>query len=283
MIRSKRTHYVSPFITCTLAAAVLFGTASRACADDGDLRWSPNWSRFSAAQYGLAGTMAASLVASTVMLDPVAEPRWQSGILLDDSARSMLALPGERGRKLASSASDFLALGLVLYPFVVDTVLVAGLSHHSPDVALQMGLIGLQSVLLTALVTDLTKELVGRDRPDGSNTESFLSGHTSGAFVGAGLICANHQNLQLYGDGPAGSIACGVALTAATAVGALRIAADRHHLSDVLAGATLGLAAGYLLPNLTNYDFGKSRSKGLTTVTPMLGEGTFGLTYTRTF
>jgi membrane-associated phospholipid phosphatase len=282
MIRSKRIHYTSQFITCTVAAAVLFGASSRACADDGDLRWSPNWSRFSAAQYGLAGTMAASLVASTVMLDPAAEPRWQSGILLDDSARSMLGL-SEHGRRIASSASDFLALGLVLYPFVVDTVLVAGLSHHSPDVALQMGLIGLQSVLLTALVTDLTKELVGRERPDGSNTESFLSGHTSGAFVGAGLICANHQNLRLYGDGPAGAVACGVALTAATAVGTLRIAADRHHLSDVLAGAALGLAAGYLLPNLTNYDFGKSRSKGLTTVTPMLGKGTFGLTYTRTF
>jgi membrane-associated phospholipid phosphatase len=297
MFKAVRIRSASPLILCTLVAAVWIGAACPVRADDGggDLRWSPGWSRFSPAQYALTATMAASLIASNALLGPPSEPRWQRGILLDDDARSMLAARSARDRKIASSTSDFLALGLVAYPFIVDTLLVAGLAHGSPGVAMQMGLIGLQAVLVTALVTDLTKELVGRARPDagrcaagdksacGSSTESFLSGHTSGAFVGAGLICANHQNLALYGDGPAGAIACGAALTAATAVGTLRIVADRHHLSDVLAGAALGLAAGYLLPNLTNYDFGKSKRKGLSTLSPMIGKGTFGLTYTRTF
>jgi len=295
MLRFIRFSDRSRFITCALAASLWCGAAGSASAEEPDLRWSPNWNRFTSTQYALSATMAGSLIATSVLLDPVAEPRWRQGVFLDDSARSMLAARSESGRRIASSASDFLALGLVLYPFAIDTLLVAGVLRGSPDVAMQMGLIGLQAVLLTGLVTELTKELVGRARPDagrcaagdqsacGSSSESFLSGHTSGAFVGAGLICANHQNLALYGDGPAGAIACGTALTAATAVGGLRIAADRHHLTDVLAGAALGLAAGYLLPNLTNFDFGKSREKSTSTLTPMLGKGTFGFTYTRTF
>ena len=295
MLRFNRFNHRSPLITCTLGVLLWCATPCSASADEPDLRWNPNWSRFTSTQYALSATMAASLVASSVLLDPVSEPRWQKAVFLDDGARSMLAARNEGGRRIASSASDFLALGLVVYPFAIDTLLVAGVLHGSPDVAMQMGLIGLQAVLLTALVTDLTKELVGRARPDsgrcaageqaacGSNTESFLSGHTSGAFVGAGLICANHQNLALYGDGPAGAIACGTALTAATAVGTLRIVADRHHMTDVLAGAALGLATGYLLPNLTNFDFGRSREQSTSTVTPMLGKGTLGLTYTRTF
>jgi membrane-associated phospholipid phosphatase len=172
---------------------------------------------------------------------------------------------------------------------------VAGGLHGSYDVAYQMALISLQAVLVTKLVTGLTKDLVGRARPDsgrceagnelacGSETESFISGHTSGAFAGAGLICAHHQNLPLYGDGAAGKVACGLGLGTATTVGALRLVAGRHHLSDVLAGAAVGLAAGYLLPNLTNYDFGASSGESGGVFMPLAGEDTLGITYLRTW
>jgi membrane-associated phospholipid phosphatase len=282
-------------IASALALLVWLATAASAAADDPDLRLRPQLSRFTTTQYALTAAMAVSLLASHALIEPASQARWQGGIFLDDDARSMLAARSKAGRRIAASASDVLSLGLVLYPFAIDALFVTGIIHHDIGLATQLGLIGLQSVLLTALVTDLTKDLVGRARPDaelcaageesacGSTNRSFLSGHTSSAFVGAGLICANHQNLKLYGDGPGGAIACGLSLSAATVAGTLRIVADRHHMTDVLAGAALGLAAGYLLPNLTNFDFGKSRDESNGVVTPMLGNGTFGLTYSGTF
>jgi hypothetical protein len=45
-----------------------------------------------------------------------------------------------------------------------------------------------------------------------------------------------------------------------------------------MAGAAVGLAAGYLLPNLTNFDFGAGgRSHG--SIMPIAGKDTAGLSY----
>ena len=202
-----------------------------------------------------------------------------------------------RGAAPPAHVSDWLLRGLLLYPFVIDSLLVAGVVHGSPDVAFQMSMISLQAVLITHLVTNLTKHLFGRSRPDsdrcaegdtlacGEQNMSFMSGHTSIAFVGAGLICAHHQNLPLYGDGAAGMATCGLALAAAGTVGTLRVVADRHHLSDVLAGAAVGLTAGYLLPNLINYDFGWTRklSKMGGSVYPIISRHSLGVGYVQTF
>jgi membrane-associated phospholipid phosphatase len=275
--------------------AVWLSASSSALADEPTLRWNPRWTRFTTAQYALAGAMAGGLLATDQFLQARSEPRWRSDILLDGQARSLLGADSEEDRQQASNISDFLAMGLVLYPFAIDTMFVAGGLHGSYDVAYQMALISLQAVLVTKLVTGLTKDLVGRARPDsgrceegnelacGTETESFISGHTSGAFAGAGLICAHHQNLPLYGDNVAGKVACGLGLGTATTVGALRLVAGRHHLSDVLAGAAVGLAAGYLLPNLTNYDFGASSEGGEGVFMPLAGEDTLGITYLRTW
>lgn len=72
--------------------------------------------------------------------------------------------------------------------------------------------------------TELLKRLTHRERPDGSDALSFPSGHTATASVNAhgwrwGLVVQ---------------------------VGYLRQAAWKHHLSDVLAGWGIGLAAGQI-------------------------------------
>lgn len=238
---------------------------------------------------------AGGMLASSTMMQSPSEPHWQSQILLDGPARNLLAASSEHSRARASTVSDYLGLGLALYPFAIDAWLVAGGVHRNADVAFQMTMIGMQSMFITSLVTNVTKHLVGRTRPDvhsckqgteigcTTQTESFLSGHTSMAFASAGLICANHQNLALYGKGPGGAIACGLSLGAATAVGTLRIVADRHYMSDVLAGAVLGLATGYLLPNIINYDFGKSSSSYARAFVPLASPTQIGVSYVGMF
>jgi membrane-associated phospholipid phosphatase len=285
--------------TPLVALTLLFAAASPAAAEDAPrLQWSPRWTKFTTTQYMLTGAMLGASFASEAWLRSAAQPRWRGNVLLDGQARGLLAAGTEAGRERASDVSSVLAYGIEAYPFLIDSVLVAGVLDESYEVAWQMGMIGVQAVLVSHLVTELTKRAVGRARPDlghcstghelacGTTTESFISGHTASAFVGAGLICAQHQNLRLYGSAAAGAITCGASLTAATTVGALRIVADRHHLSDVLAGAAVGLAAGYLLPNLLNYDFGASAAQSEAasgSLVPLATRSTLGIGYVGQF
>lgn len=76
-------------------------------------------------------------------------------------------------------------------------------------------------------------------RPDGSARNSFPSGHTATAFMGAELVRQEYGNW--YGA---------AAYTVATAIGVARIYNDRHWLSDVMAGAGFGVLSakvGYWL------------------------------------
>lgn len=73
-------------------------------------------------------------------------------------------------------------------------------------------------------VTELTKALAHRTRPDGSDRKSFYSGHTALAFVNTGW---RYQ----------------VSVPIALGVGYLRPAANRHYITDVLVGAGAGVLA----------------------------------------
>lgn len=127
----------------------------------------------------------------------------------------------------------------------IDDFLVAG------PYALRLGL-GLSGVrpalapgdefLVTALsnigtagVTLFLKHGVRSRRPDGSDTESFSSGHTALAFNAAELLHQAYRHKS-----PWISIA---GYSMASAVGVLRLANNRHHWADVLAGAAIGMAS----------------------------------------
>lgn len=77
---------------------------------------------------------------------------------------------------------------------------------------------------------------------------SFVSGHSSVAFA---LAVSTGSLASLRGDdGKEWVWATG--LTFAAATGYLRIAADRHYLTDVVAGAALGAAMGWVIPRLVD-------------------------------
>ena len=77
------------------------------------------------------------------------------------------------------------------------------------------------------------KLMTRRERPDDSNNHSFPSGHTSSAFATAAV-------LERHLGWKAGLPAYGFA----TYVGMARMSANKHHLSDVIMGAAVGIAAG---------------------------------------
>lgn len=89
-----------------------------------------------------------------------------------------------------------------------------------------------QAVIVNAVYTQALKHLVGRERPDGSNDLSFPSGHASNAFTMATVISRHYPKAAVPGFG------------VATYIALSRMASNKHHLSDIVAGAGFGFGVG---------------------------------------
>lgn len=205
--------------------------------------------RFQTWEYIGTGTMLAGLTAAQLLMKNEA-PRWRGGILVDQQMIALGRANTPEGELAARRASDYLLYGMFAWPYLDAGV---ALARNSPDVAFQMSLINTQAHTFTGLATFLIKRTVRRERPNESNSSSFLSGHASTAFTSAGLVCAHHSAMPLYGNKYADVGACVTALAAATATGSLRVIGNVHYASDVFAGATLGLISGWLLPKIIHY------------------------------
>lgn len=95
------------------------------------------------------------------------------------------------------------------------------------------------SQLSAALLVYPMKIIVSRERPNGSNNRSFPSGHATRAFVSAEFLHQEFGHLS-----PWVSIA---GYTTAGATAYLRLYQNEHWLSDVLAGAAIGMASTKLV------------------------------------
>ena len=89
-----------------------------------------------------------------------------------------------------------------------------------------------QAYLLNMGLTAGLKAATSRPRPDGDDKESFPSGHSSAAFTAATVTSHFYPKFAI----PAYFLAGVVALS--------RIEKNKHYLSDVFAGATLGYVVG---------------------------------------
>ena len=131
-----------------------------------------------------------------------------------------------------------------------------------------------ESLLIANGIKELAKLAVNRPRPymyydrrsypkedvdEGDWANSFPSGHSTMAFVGAGFT--SYTFAAFFPDSkwkiPVTALSYGMA----TGVAALRISSGNHFLTDVLAGACIGSTVGILVPFL--HTFNKNHKVGI--------------------
>ena len=96
-----------------------------------------------------------------------------------------------------------------------------------------LGMDLIQAEILTEMLVEPIKFATHRERPDGSNHQSFPSGHAAITFATATVIERHlgwRKSLLGY--------------TIASYVAASRLHDNRHYLSDVIFGAAVGSIAG---------------------------------------
>lgn len=87
-------------------------------------------------------------------------------------------------------------------------------------------------IMMSAAVLSL-KNITNVERPDGSSNNSFPSGHTATAFAGAEFLWQEYKDKSIW-YGISGYIV-------AAGTGVFRIVNNRHWLTDVAAGAGIGI------------------------------------------
>lgn len=91
----------------------------------------------------------------------------------------------------------------------------------------------LKGELLLSGIVFASKYTFHNLRPDGSTYNSFPSGHTAQAFAAATFLTEEYGSTYKWMPY--------VAYAAASSVGGLRMANNRHYISDVLMGAGIGI------------------------------------------
>ncbi|AKQ47833.1 hypothetical protein TH63_18935 [Rufibacter radiotolerans] len=111
-------------------------------------------------------------------------------------------------------------------------------SQNRHAVTRQVGLLAASGALASAIMWPL-KKVTNEPRPNGENNYSFPSGHTTYAFVVATMVSREFKGKSKW---------IGIAsYAAAGTTGLFRVLNDAHWMSDVLAGAGVGVLSTNLV------------------------------------
>lgn len=139
-------------------------------------------------------------------------------------------------------------------------------------------LIVASAYLVMGAAVQTMKSSFGVERPDGSNFHSFPSGHTATAFVGAHILFKEYKDVSPW-------IGIG-GYTVATATGIMRVFNKKHWVSDVVAGAGIGIISaelGYILLPVWHNILGVKENHKSLVIAPVISTESAGLGLAYTF
>ena len=157
----------------------------------------------------------------------------------------------ERNEHLAGFSThldDYLQFSPILITYGLD---LFGIKART-DFANRTAILVKSELLMLVSVTFLKKATYIL-RPDGSSNTSLPSGHTAQAFAAATFLNAEYGRRYKWVP----FLSYGIA----SAVGALRIANNKHYLSDVLIGAGIGIVSTKIVYWTHSYRWGKKKYK----------------------
>lgn len=229
------------------------------------IHWDPAWTHANAWDYSLTGVGLATLVTETLVLqNHMPTPRWFGPILFDQAVLDATRGSTEKIRNDAANVSWglwFLEMG---YPFVVDVPYAW--ARYGRQVAWDVFWQAATAFSLSGAFDFAARDIVGRVRPlnyaclqaGGSQSDciykpedprSFPSGHFTETTTATALICTQHLKMQLYGP-PWDAVTCASAIVTDGVVGALRLVADDHYATDLIAAGAFGVLFGWGVPTL---------------------------------
>lgn len=160
-----------------------------------------------------------------------------TGILLSDSAfeKSLNRKTRERvGTSFNYGIDEYTRFAPIAQMYIADIVGVEAKNHWF-DQTKNMAL----SILITDIITNTMKRHIYKVRPDGSNAKAFPSGHSSLTFTSAAVL------YEEFGETSPILAYSGYGFAAVT--GSFRMLNNKHYLSEVLAGAGIGILVAKLV------------------------------------
>ncbi|WP_158975406.1 phosphatase PAP2 family protein [Cellulophaga sp. L1A9] len=197
-----------------------------------------------------------------------------TGIILSDSSLENSFNTTTRnwvGNDFETTSDDYIRYAPVATLYLAD---IAGIQakNHWFDQTKNLVI----SMILTDVFTRALKKSVFKLRPDGSNENAFPSGHTSITFASGAVVYEEFKNSS--------SLLAYSGYGFATLTGGLRLANNKHWVSDVLAGAGLGILVTKLVYHFDYLfkwnPFMKSQDMSLV---PRYSDGNVGLYLSKKF
>jgi membrane-associated phospholipid phosphatase len=128
------------------------------------------------------------------------------------------------------------------------------------------------STIICTGAVQIPKHLTKIIRPDGSNKQSFPSGHTATAFIGAHILLREYKETAPW----IGIAGYGVAAT----TGIMRVINRKHWFSDVIAGAGVGIISvelSYLMLPVWHKLFKIDDKNNRLIVNPLVNKNSLGI------